>query len=72
VVSDYHLGTTDTGIDVIAAIREIIGQNLGAVLVTGDTSSTVRELRRDTRLRAASKPVDADQLLGLIRDLIAD
>jgi len=71
LVTDYHLGHGETGIQVIAAIRQIAGAGLRAVLVTGDTSTAVRELPRDPNLRFASKPVNAEELLALLRDLMS-
>jgi len=71
IVSDYHLGNGATGIDVIATVREILGRAVKAVLVTGDTSTAVRELNRDAGLRMTSKPINADELLALMRELIA-
>jgi hypothetical protein len=41
------------------------------VIVTGDTSSAVRELKHDERVRMASKPINADELLTLLRELLA-
>ena len=41
-----------------------------AVLVTGDTSSAVREMQGDARLRITSKPINSDELLALVRDLL--
>ena len=41
-----------------------------AVLITGDTSSAVKELPRDPHLRIASKPVKADELLALLGELL--
>ena len=70
LVSDYHLGHSDTGVQVIGAIREILGRPIGAILVSGDTSSTIRDLRLDQQLRIASKPIDADELLRLIDTLL--
>ncbi|MGH8260821.1 MAG: ATP-binding response regulator, partial [Steroidobacteraceae bacterium] len=70
VIADYHLQKGETGIDVIAAVRKIAGENVGAVLVSGDTSSTLREVKADARLRIASKPIQADVLLALIADLL--
>jgi two-component system, sensor histidine kinase len=55
---------------VIERVRALVGRPLGAVLVTGDTSSMIRELKPDERLRIASKPIDADQLLLLVGDLL--
>jgi len=39
--------------------------------MTGDTSSAMKEVPRDPRLRVASKPIDADELLALLRALLA-
>ena len=71
VIADYHLQKGETGVDVIAAIRQLAGAGLGAVLVSGDTSSTLRNVRADDRLRVASKPIQADELLRLIEALLA-
>lgn len=71
LVTDYHLGEGETGIQVIAALREILGFALKAVLLTGDTSTAVRDLPRDTCFRVASKPIKAEELLTLLRALLA-
>jgi two-component system, sensor histidine kinase len=69
LVSDYHLGANDTGLMAIAAARVVLGPQLRAVLVTGDTSSAIRELRMDDRTRVASKPIHADEFLALLEEL---
>jgi two-component system, sensor histidine kinase len=71
LISDYHLGDGETGTQVIASLREILGISLRAVLTTGDTSSAIKELPRDPHLRIASKPINADELLTLLRALLA-
>lgn len=70
VIADYHLQGGETGIEVIAAARSFAGEPLGAVLVSGDTSSTLREVKATERLRIASKPIQADELLSLISELL--
>jgi CheY-like chemotaxis protein/anti-sigma regulatory factor (Ser/Thr protein kinase) len=70
VVSDYHLKEDQTGLDVITTVREVLARNVPAILVTGDTSSAIRRLPRDIALRLASKPIDADELLMLIHELL--
>src|SRR6185437_13175567 len=71
LVTDYHLANGETGTAVISALRESLGTHLKAVLVTGDTSTAVKELPRDPYMRIASKPVQADELLTLMRALLA-
>ncbi len=71
VVTDYHLGHGETGMQVIEGLRERLGSSLKAVLVTGDTSSAIHELSRQPFMRVVSKPVQADELLELLRELSA-
>jgi PAS domain S-box-containing protein len=71
LVTDYHLGSGDTGLDVITTLRRLAGQELPAILISGDTSSSARDIARDSRLRLLSKPVDVDQLLAAMQELLA-
>jgi PAS domain S-box-containing protein len=70
VISDYHLEQSRTGTEVIAAARERLGAGLKAILVTGDTSSAIRELTNDANLRIISKPINAEELLRLVKLLV--
>ena len=70
LVTDYHLGGSETGTQVLAAVRAQLGKPLKAVLITGDTSSAVRDLAVDHRVRVASKPIKADELLAMMRELL--
>jgi PAS domain S-box-containing protein len=70
VVSDYHLDRGGNGTEVIGAARDILGSQLKAILVTGDTSSAVRDLQRNEQLPLISKPINSDELLHLIRSLL--
>jgi hypothetical protein len=56
---------------VIAALREALALPLRAVLMTGNTSSAIKDLPRDPNLRVASKPIEADELMALLRALLA-
>ena len=71
LITDYHLGRDQTGRQVIEAVRAAVGHKLKAILVTGDTSSTVRDQRADDGVHLVSKPIDAEQLLALLRRLLA-
>jgi CheY-like chemotaxis protein len=70
LITDYHLESGRTGTEVIAAARKVLGASLKAILVTGDTSSAVRELQADANLRITSKPVNSEELLGLVKALL--
>ncbi len=72
LVTDYHLRDGETGIQVIAALRAAVRSSLRAVLITGDTSTAIKELPADPHLRVASKPIRAEELLGLIRALLGN
>lgn len=71
VIADYHLQKGETGIEAIATARAVVGEGLGAILVSGDTSSTLRDVRATDRLRIASKPIRADELLTLVTELLS-
>jgi PAS domain S-box-containing protein len=70
LITDYHLRDGETGLTVIAALRGMLGQELKALLITGDTSSVVRKISQDSNLRVISKPVNADEMLGLLEILL--
>ena len=71
IVTDYHLEGGRTGTEVISAAREVYGTLVKAILVTGDTSAAVREMQENAQLRITSKPINSDELLGLVRNLLA-
>jgi two-component system, sensor histidine kinase len=71
LMTDYHLRESDTGTQVIAAVRAALGRDLPTVLISGDTSSTVRDLKPDDSVHVVSKPVDAEQLLSLLKTLLS-
>jgi PAS domain S-box-containing protein len=71
LITDYHLRDGELGTHVISALRENLHAEVRAVLVTGDTSSVVKHMPNDPHLRVASKPIDAEQLLTLLEDLLS-
>ena len=71
LITDYHLREGETGLAVIAAMRQALGPELKALLITGDTSSVVRKISQDANLRIISKPVNADEMLGLLETLLS-
>jgi len=71
LVTDYHLSAAETGTQVISALQADLGRRLKAVLITGDTSAAMKELKQDEKLKLARKPIHADELLTLLRTLLA-
>ncbi len=71
LITDYHLRDGELGTEVIAALRESLHAEVRAVLVTGDTSTVVKHMPNDPRLRIASKPIDAEQLLAVLKELLS-
>ena len=70
LVTDYHLEDGETGMQVIEALRAALHAPLKALLITGDTPSAVDSPPADPRLRIASKPITAQQLLTTLRELL--
>jgi signal transduction histidine kinase len=70
LICDYHL-SGESGIQVIAALRDILGASLPALLITGDTSSAIKQPSDDRYLRFTIKPIQADELMTLLRELLA-
>jgi len=68
IISDYHLGGTTTGIDVIHAVRTRTGKLLPALLLSGDTSAVLRKLADVPACRLLSKPVDIEELAAMLAD----
>jgi PAS domain S-box-containing protein len=70
LITDYHLPGGKTGLDVIDAVRTVLGPGFPAIMLSGDTSSDVAVSPDDQRLRFASKPVDPDRLVCLVQELL--
>ena len=65
IIADYHLDT-ETGLDVIAALRKEAGQLLPAILLTADRSKTVREQTQALGIFLLHKPVKPAALRALV------
>ncbi len=65
IVSDYRLPGRN-GIDVVRHIRELAGEDLPTILVTGDTSGKHIEAAGLVLCDVLHKPVDPDRLIALI------
>ena len=71
VVTDYHLQGTETGMQVIAALRQALDPQLRAVLLTGASGPITDKLFGDRYFRVLNKPVVAKELFGVLQALLA-
>ncbi|HXP64129.1 MAG TPA: ATP-binding protein [Steroidobacteraceae bacterium] len=70
LISDYHLSGGESGDAVIRALRETLPR-IEVILMTGDTSSGLRHVSPADRICVASKPIEADVLLSMMKRLLA-
>jgi CheY-like chemotaxis protein len=70
ILSDLHLGEGPDGIAAIEAVRQRLGHEVPAILVTGDTSH--QELRRCTESghTVLFKPLQARKLFNVLRGMV--
>jgi PAS domain S-box-containing protein len=71
IVSDHHLRGLETGVDVVAAVRDRVGRSVPAIFVTGDTSKIAGADVKVGNAVLLSKPTKIDELLGAIQRHIA-
>jgi signal transduction histidine kinase/CheY-like chemotaxis protein len=69
VLADYRLRSAETGLQAVAAVRERLGMRVPAALVTGDTAVERLHDAQAQGLALLHKPVPADLLQSLLRDL---
>jgi CheY-like chemotaxis protein len=71
ILSDYNLPGRMNGIDSIHALRAAVGWKIPAIVLTGDIRSGVIESIARHDFSVALKPVDTDQLMGLMKSQLA-
>ena len=63
IVTDFHLLDGSTGIEAVLRLRKLFAAEIPALIVTGDTSIVVEEVRELPNSMLIRKPVNPDQLL---------
>jgi PAS domain S-box-containing protein len=69
VVSDYRLTGSETGYDVIAAMRAAFGASLPAMLITGDTDPALMRQMAKNGITVQHKPLNMEGLCGALAEL---
>lgn len=62
ILTDYRLGGGQTGLDVIAAVRAILGKDFPAAVLTGDTDSEVASKIVASGVTVLRKPITLETL----------
>ena len=72
-ITDYHLESKLTGLDVLRRLRVQQARDVPAILLSGDLQSMIRMIKTEIpRCRFLSKPVDTKALLAAIAELGAN
>ena len=68
VITDYRLPQKETGFEVIKGVRELFGDTLPALIITGDTDPALVRSMADRGIAVLYKPLQMDALQIFIRD----
>lgn len=69
VISDYRLAAGENGYQVISALRNRLGNELPAILITGDTDPKLLRSMSERGIVVLNKPVDMETLQAYIEDM---
>lgn len=72
IIADYHLDDDDNGINTIAAVRDIYGSDIMAILATADRSSELKEEAESHRISILNKPLKPAALRALLQSVPFD
>jgi two-component system, sensor histidine kinase len=67
VITDYGLAQHETGLDLLQSIRNTLGTQVPAIVLTGDISLQRNHPGVDEDVEIVAKPVDPQVLLQLVQ-----
>ena len=70
LISDYRLADNKTGLDLILKARKVFGEDLPAILITGDTDPKLIKLFAKHKIKVCYKPLKIDVLNNLISEVL--
>lgn len=71
LVSDHRLGLDVTGLQVLGQLRYEFGEDLPALLLTGEMPAGLAEAATEAGVQLVSKPIDAEGLIALLNGACA-
>ncbi|MDZ7823695.1 MAG: hybrid sensor histidine kinase/response regulator [Ahrensia sp.] len=69
IIADYHLDLDDTGLAVIKAVRQKLGSDLPAILITADRSKEIRQAAAQANVIMLNKPLKPAALRALLQTI---
>ncbi|MFM5688073.1 hypothetical protein ACET70_25110, partial [Aeromonas caviae] len=70
VLSDYHLDDGKTGLEALAALQRVCGDELGGIIISADRKSELQAQIREGGYGYISKPVKPLKLRALMNSLL--
>ncbi|HEH9428229.1 TPA: PAS-domain containing protein [Aeromonas sobria] len=70
VLSDYHLDDGKTGLEALAALQQVCGDELGGIIISADRKSELQGQIRERGYGYISKPVKPLKLRALMNSLL--
>ena len=72
LISDFRLADNKTGLDLILNARIMFGEDLPAILITGDTDPKLIKLFTKYKIKVYYKPLKMDVLNNLISEVMLE
>ena len=70
ILADYHLDLGATGLEAIKAVRQALGVEIPAVVITADHSPEVQALLREACVPLFRKPLKAAALRSVVMHFV--
>jgi PAS domain S-box-containing protein len=72
ILSDYHLDHGRTGLEALAALRDVLGRDIPATIITADRDPAIRAAAHVAGCHLLSKPVRPGALRALLARMLAE
>lgn len=70
IIADYRLEANATGSEAIRSIRDILGQAIPAIIITGDTAPERLREAKKSGFPILHKPVRPEELIAMIHEML--
>ncbi|MDQ6951011.1 MAG: ATP-binding protein [Mariprofundales bacterium] len=70
IIADYRLRDGENGIDLVAELRQRLGHDLPAIIITGEREGALRQLCQSNRCTLVRKPIDGGRFKQVVAMLL--